>query len=70
MGVDLEQEDNVSRFVGVPFEIDPKIVLLEMKHTVLIQRVIEAVGLDDGMPKGQFAPSEAKPLVKDDNYEP
>ena len=41
-----------------------------MKHTVIIQRVIEAVGLDDGMPKGQFAPSEAKPLVKDDNYEP
>ena len=56
--------------MGVPFEIDPKIVLLEMKHTVLIQRVIEAVGLDDGMPKGQFAPSEAKPLVKDDTYEP
>ena len=35
-----------------------------MKHTGVIQRVIEAVGLYYGMPKGKFTPSEANPLVK------
>ena len=43
-----------------------------MKQTGLIQRVIEAVGLDDGMSRRKVkpAPSEAKPLVKDENGEP
>ena len=44
--------------------------LLEMKQTRLIQGVMEAVGLDDGMSKGKFTPSEANPLVKDDNGKP
>ena len=40
-----------------------------MKHTVIIQRIIEAVIQDDGMWKGKFTISEAKPLVKDENGE-
>ncbi len=35
-----------------------------MKQTGLIKRVIEALGLNDGLVKGKFTPSESKPLVK------
>ena len=41
-----------------------------MKHAGIIQRVIEAVGMDYGMPKCKFTTSEAKPLVKDENDRP
>ena len=41
-----------------------------MKQTGLIQRVIEAVVLEDGMVKGKFTPSEQSPLVKDADGEP
>ena len=38
---------------------------LEMKKTGLSQRVIEALGLDDGMVKDKFTPLYQRPLVKD-----
>ena len=41
-----------------------------MKQTGLVQRVIKAVGLDDGVVKGKFTPSEQRPLVKDAYGEP
>ena len=41
-----------------------------MKQNGIIKCIIEAVGLDDGMSKGRSMPSEANPLVKDDNVEP
>ena len=41
-----------------------------MKHNGIIKRVIEAVGLDDGTLKGNFTPSQAKSLVKNENGEP
>ena len=41
-----------------------------MKQTGLIQRVIEAVGLDDGMVKGEFKPSEKRNLLKNSDGEP
>ena len=41
-----------------------------MKQTGLIQRVIEAVGLKDGMLKVKFTPSEQRPLVKDADDKP
>ena len=47
LGVDLEQENDAAGFLGVTLERDEKTGLLEMKQTGLIQRVIEAVGLDD-----------------------
>ena len=70
LGVELELEDDSSRFMGVNLDQDLKIGLLYMKHTGIIQRVIEAVGMDYVMPKGNFTPSEVNPLVKDDNGEP
>ena len=36
----------------------------------MIQRVIETVGLDDGMEKGTFKPSEQRSLVKDADGKP
>ena len=56
--------------MGVTLERDLKIGLLQIKHTGLIQLVIEEVGLDYGMSKGKFTPSEDKPLVKVYNGEP
>ena len=44
--------------------------LLETKQTGLIQHVIEAVGLGDGMVKGNFTPSKQRPLVKDADGKP
>ena len=66
LGVDLEQEDVATGFLGVMLERDPETSLLKMKQTGLIKRIIEALGLDDGA-KGKFTPSESKPLVKDIN---
>ena len=41
-----------------------------MKKTGLIQSVIEAVGLDDGMVKGKFTTSEQRILFMDADGEP
>ncbi len=51
-------------------ERDPKTGLLKMKQTILIKRVIETLGLDDGLVKEKHTPSESKLLVKDLNGEP
>ena len=51
-------------------EQERKIGLIEMKQTLLIQLVVEAIGLDNGMVKGEFTPSDQRPLVKDTNGEP
>jgi hypothetical protein len=69
LGVDLEQENNTARFLGVTLEQDPETGLLEMKQTGLIKRVIKALGLDNGLVKGKCTPSESKPLVKNLNGE-
>jgi hypothetical protein len=65
LGVDLKQEDNAAGFLGVTLERDPETNLLEMKQIRLIKRVIEALGLDDGLVKGKHTPSESNPLIKD-----
>ncbi len=52
LGVDLEQEDDAAGFLGVTLERDTETNLLEMKQTGLIKRVIKALGLDDGLVKG------------------
>ena len=67
LDVDLDQEDDASGFLGVTLKIEINTGLIEMKQTEFIQRVIEAVGLDDGMVKGKFTPSKQRPLVKDDD---
>ena len=69
LGVDLEQEDDAAGFLGVTLERDESTGLMQMKQTGLTDRIIEALGLDDGMVKGKYTPSEAKPLVKDEDGE-
>ena len=67
--VNLEQEDDAARFLGVTLERDPETGLLEMKQTGLIKQVIEALGLNNGLVKEKYTPSESKPLVKNINGE-
>ena len=56
LGVDLEQEYADAGFLVVTLEKDLRTGLLEMKQTMLIQRIIEAIGLDDGMSTVEFTP--------------
>ena len=70
LGVDLEQEYCATGFLVVTLERDIKTRIIEMKQTGLIQRIIEAVVLNDGILKSKFTPSDAKPLVKDESGEP
>ncbi len=63
LGVALEQEDDAAGFLGVKMERDSKTGLLEMKETSLIERVIEALGLDDGYAWGTHTPAETKPII-------
>ena len=48
LGVALEQEDDAAGFLRVKFDCDSKTGMIEMKQTGLINRVVEALGLDDG----------------------
>ncbi len=48
-------------------ECDSNTGLLEMKQTGLIERVIEAMGLNDGYAWGKHTPAKTKPLVKDED---
>ena len=65
LGVLLEQETDAAGFLGVKLEHDKNTGLLEMKQTGLIDRAVEALGLDDGYSWVKHAPAEVKPLVKD-----
>ncbi len=67
--MDLEQEDDASGFLGVTLECYESTGLMEMRQTGLTDYIIEALGLCDGMVKGKFTPSEARPLVKDKDGE-
>ena len=67
LGVALEQEDDAAEFLGVKMERNSNTGLLEMKQTGLIERVVEALGLDDGYARGKHTPAETKPLVKDED---
>jgi hypothetical protein len=68
-GVDLEEEDDAAGFLGVRLERDPDTGMIEMKQTGLIDRCIEAMGLDIGQINSKWTPAEAKPLVKDEDGE-
>ena len=64
-GVDLEQEDETSGFLGVTLGCDEETSIMEIKQVGLINSVLETLGLDDGMAKNKLNPSESSPLVKD-----
>ena len=66
----MEEEDGATGFLGAILEKERNTGFIEMKKTGLIQRVIEAVRLDNGIVKGKFTPSEQSPLVKDADGEP
>ena len=66
----MEQEDDAAGFLGVAMQKDDLTGVLEMKQTGLIQRIIEAVGLYDGMVKGNHTPAEQQPLIKSADCEP
>ena len=59
LGVALAQEDDAAGFLGVNFVHDKSTGLIEMKQTGLTNRVIKALGLDDGYAKGKYTPAEA-----------
>jgi hypothetical protein len=59
LGIDLEQEDDTTCFLGVMLEQDPETGLLEMTQTGLIKQVIKALGLNDECAKGKYTPSES-----------
>ena len=63
-GVGLEQEGDAAGFLEVTLGLDEVTGLTEMNQVGLIDRVIETIGLDYGMAKNKFIPSESKPLVK------
>jgi hypothetical protein len=54
LGVMLEQEDDAAGFLIVTMEHDSNTGLLEMKQTGLIEKVVEALGLDDADFAGKY----------------
>jgi len=65
LGVLLEQETDAAGFLGVKLDRDKNTGLMEMTQTGLIDRVVEALGLDDGYARVKHTPAETRPLVKD-----
>ncbi len=57
LGVALEQEDDAAGFLGIKMERASNTGLLEMKQTGLIERVVEALSLDDGYARGKHTPT-------------
>ena len=54
LGVTLEQEEDAAGFLEVKMERDSNTGLVKMKQTGLIERVVEALGLDDGYDRGSI----------------
>ena len=67
-GVDLEEEKDAAGFLGVQIEKNDS-GRLEMTQCGLIDRVLEALGLDSGQEHGKWTPTELKPLVRDEDGE-
>ena len=68
-GLLLEPEDDAAGFLGVRLHkhADGRI---EMKQTGLIDRVIEAIGLDVKFATKKMTPATGVPLIKDEDGEP
>ena len=64
-GVNLELEDDTAGFLGVTLGCDETTGMMDMKQVGIIDRIIETLGLDDGMAKEKFTPAESITLVKD-----
>ena len=64
-GVDLDQEDNASVFLGIKLEHDAETCLIEMYQYGLTDRVIAQLVIDDVVDKVKCTPTKAKLLVQD-----
>lgn len=69
LGLLLEQEDDAAGFLGVKMTRTEE-GLLEMKQTGLIDRILDALGLDSKLATNKWTPAEAKPLTRDEDGEP
>lgn len=69
VGVDLEEEEDAAGFLGVTLDKQADGSIL-MKQDGLIDRIIDALGLDDGNVHGKWTPADQKPLVRDEDGEP
>ena len=50
--VDLDQEDDASGLLGVTLNHNNETRVIDMCWDILIERIVEALGLDDGMVTG------------------
>ena len=69
LGVDLEEEQDAAGFLGVSIKYDPATKTMEMRQEGLIDRCIEALGLD-GTSNTATRPSTGQPLPRDADGEP
>jgi hypothetical protein len=67
-GLLLEQEDDAAGFLGVRMTKTNE-GFLEMKQTCLIDRILEALGLDSKLAKNKYTLAEATPLTRDEDGE-
>ena len=70
LGVDLEQEDDSTVFLGVNLERNEETGKLNMKQPVLIDRVISDVVIDKDMAKGKYTPAGYLSSVKNEDDVP
>ena len=70
LGVDLEEEQDAAGFLGVSIEYDSVAKTIEMRQDGLIDRCIEALGLDSETPNTTTRPSSGNPLPRDSEGEP
>ena len=67
-GLLLEQEDNAARFLGVEMNQTEE-GLMEMKHTGLIDQILDALGLDSKMAMNKYMPAKEKLLRHNEDGE-
>ena len=65
-GVILEQEIETYGLLVVKLAHNYETGLLEIRQDVIINRVVEDLGLDDGAAKFKWNPDKAKTLIKDE----
>ena len=70
LGVDLEEEQDAAGFLGVSIEYDSVAKTIEMRQDGLIDRCIEALGLDSETSNTTTRPSSGNPLPRESEGEP
>ena len=67
-GLLIEEEDDAAGFLGVTMERNED-GFIELKQVDLIDRILEALGLDTKLTTNKWTPVEHDPLVKDSDGE-